>query len=178
MGILYNKSKVEKIDGGTFWLSETPDKCSIGWDAACMRTATWGIFKHLASNRYFLYVNTHLDHKGSEARIKGLEQLAAFFEKHSSYPAILSGDMNVEATHEAFKVLTSSLMNNTRDVAPKDHTDRNTTFNGYTASKMSIIDHIYCSKILQVAEYHTVNENYGVPYISDHYPVYAIIKML
>lgn len=178
MGILYNKSKIQKIDGGTFWLSETPDVCSIGWDAACKRTATWGIFKHLASNRHFLYVNTHLDHKGSEARVKGLEQLAAFFEKHSSYPAILSGDMNVEATHEAFKVLTSSLMNNTRDVAPKDHTDRNTTFNGYTANKMSIIDHIYCSKILQVTEYHTVNENYGVPYISDHYPVYAIIKML
>ena len=178
MGILYNKSKVQKIDGGTFWLSETPDVCSIGWDAACMRTATWGIFKHLATNRYFLYVNTHLDHKGTEARVKGLEQLAAFFGKYSAYPAILSGDMNVVATHDAFKVLTSSLMNNTRDVAPKDHTDTKNTYNAYGSGSPSVIDHIYCSKALQVAEYHTVDENYSVPYISDHYPIYAIIKIL
>ena len=178
MGILYNKSKLQKIDGGTFWLSETPDVCSKGWDADCKRTATWGIFKHLASNRYFLYVNTHLDHKGTEARVKGLEQLAAFFQKHSKYKAILSGDMNVVSTHDAFKVLTSSLMDNTRDVAPAGHTDSNTTYNAWSTSKMSIIDHIYCSKSLQVVEYHTVNENYGVPYISDHYPVYAIIKLL
>lgn len=178
MGILYNKSKLQKIDGGTFWLSETSDVCSIGWDAACKRTATWGIFKHLATNRYFLYVNTHLDHKGTEARVKGLEQLAAFFQKHSTYMSILSGDMNVESTHEAFKVLTSSMMNNTRNVAPTGHTDSNTTYNAYSTTKMSIIDHIYCSKSMQVVEYHTINENYGVPYVSDHYPIYAIIKLM
>jgi endonuclease/exonuclease/phosphatase family metal-dependent hydrolase len=178
MGILYDKSKLQKVDGGTFWLSETPDVCSKGWDADCKRTATWGIFKHILSNRYFLYVNTHLDHKGTVARVKGLEQLAAFIQKYSQYKAILSGDMNVESTHEAFNVLTSSLMHNTRDVAPAGHTDSNTTYNAWSTSKMSIIDHIYCSKSLQVVEYHTVNENYGVPYISDHYPVYAIIKLM
>ena len=177
MGILYNKSKVQKIDGGTFWLSETPDVCSIGWDAACKRTATWGIFRHIATGLQFLYINTHLDHKGTEARVKGLEQLAAYFQKHSASIAFLSGDMNVESTHSAFGVL-SSFMSNTRDVAPKDHTDKNTTYNAYSDSKYSVIDHIYCTKTLKVVEYHTVNENYGVPYVSDHYPIYAIIKLL
>ena len=89
----------------------------------------------------------------------------------------LSGDMNVESTHSAFGVL-SSFMSNTRDVAPKDHTDKNTTYNAYSDSKYSVIDHIYCTKTLKVVEYHTVNENYGVPYVSDHYPIYAIIKLL
>ena len=177
MGILYNKSKVQKIDGGTFWLSETPDVCSIGWDAACKRTATWGIFRHIATGLQFLYINTHLDHKGTEARVKGLEQLAAYFQKQSASIAFLSGDMNVESTHSAFGVL-SSFMSNTRDVAPKDHTDKNTTYNAYSNSKYSVIDHIYCTKTLKVVEYHTVNENYGVPYVSDHYPIYAIIKLL
>lgn len=177
MGILYNKSKIQKVDGGTFWLSDTPDVCSIGWDAACKRTATWGIFKHIESNRNFLYVNTHLDHKGTEARVKGLELLAGFFAKYSSYNHFLSGDMNVESTHEAFSVLTST-MKNSRDAAPSGHTDKNTTYNAYTTGKMSIIDHIYCSKNLQVVEYHTINENYGVPYVSDHYPIYAIIKLM
>lgn len=177
MGILYNKSKIQKIDGGTFWLSETPDVCSIGWDAACKRTATWGIFKHIATGLQFLYINTHLDHKGNEARIKGLEQLAKFFTDRGASMAFLSGDMNVESTHSAFSVL-SSFMNNTRDVAPSDHTDSYTTYNAYSNTRHSIIDHIYCSKSLKVVEYHTVNENYGVPYVSDHYPVYAIIKLM
>ena len=177
MGILYNKSKVQKLDGGTFWLSDTPDVCSIGWDAACKRTATWGLFRHTATGLQFLYINTHLDHKGTEARVKGLEQLAAYFKKQSASIAFLSGDMNVESTHSAFGVL-SSFMNNTRDVAPKGHTDSNTTYNAYSDNKYSVIDHIYCTNTLKVVEYHTVNENYGVPYVSDHYPIYAIIKLL
>lgn len=177
MGILYNKSRIEKIKGGTFWLSETPDKCSIGWDAACKRTATWGIFRHTASNRLFLYINTHLDHKGTEAQIKGLALVADYFKQYPSYLHILTGDMNLVSTHSAFNALTPT-MKNTRDNAPKGHTDTNTTYNAYSSSKHSIIDHIYCSKNMTVVEYHTVNENFGVPYISDHYPVYAIIKML
>ena len=35
MAIFYLKEKVELLDGGTFWLSETPDVPSKGWDAAC-----------------------------------------------------------------------------------------------------------------------------------------------
>lgn len=176
MGILYNKSRIEKIEGGTFWLSETPDKCSYGWDAACRRTATWGVFRHKATDKCFLYVNTHLDHQGTTARIKGVEQLANFFGRYSSYAGILSGDMNIESTHDAFKVL-APIMNNTRDVAPKGRTDTHTTYNAYTTSSQSIIDHIYCSKSMQVIEYHTVSENYGVKFVSDHYPIYAIISL-
>lgn len=176
MGILYNKSKVEKIDGGTFWLSETPDKCSQGWDAACYRTATWGTFKHLATNRQFIYVNTHLDHKGTEARVKGLELIAKFFNEHSSCTPILTGDMNIASTHEAFKVITGT-MKNTRDHAPANHTDQTTTYNAYKQTNNSIIDHIYCHKTLVVSEYHTINEDYGVPYVSDHYPIYSIIQL-
>lgn len=175
MGILYNRSKLEKLDGGTFWLSPTPNRCSYGWDAACRRTATWGVFRHKATNTTFLYINTHLDHQGIEARIKGLEQLAAFIAKYPSYPAILGGDMNIESYHEAFKPI-NAIMNNTRTAAPEGYTDDAGTFNDY-AKTSQIIDHIYCSKSMQVVEYHTINEKYGVDYVSDHYPIYAIIKM-
>ena len=41
MSIFYLKDEVELLDGGTFWLSETPEKPSMGWDAACKRTCTW-----------------------------------------------------------------------------------------------------------------------------------------
>ena len=51
------------------------------------------------------------------------------------------------------------------------------TYNGYITTKDVVIDHIYCSNYLEVVEYHTINENYGVPFVSDHYPIYAIIKL-
>ena len=73
MSIFYNKKTVKLIKWGTYWLSETPDKPSMGWDAACKRTATWALMQHKASGKKFYYVNTHLDHVGKEARQKGLE---------------------------------------------------------------------------------------------------------
>ena len=52
------------------------------------------------------------------------------------------------------------------------------TYNGFSTSGGSVIDHVYCTKGMDVVEYHTIDENYGsAEYVSDHYPIYAIIKM-
>ena len=45
MSIFWNKKTIKLLKWGTFWLSETPDKPSKGWDAACYRTATWALMK-------------------------------------------------------------------------------------------------------------------------------------
>ena len=68
MAIFYNKKRISLLKWGTFWLSETPDKPSLGWDAACRRTATWAFMKDKKTGRKFLMVNTHLDHVGEQAR--------------------------------------------------------------------------------------------------------------
>ena len=66
-GILYNTNVVRKKEAGTFWLSETPDKPSKGWDAENYRTAAWGLFEHIPTGKEFFFVNTHLDHKSTTA---------------------------------------------------------------------------------------------------------------
>ncbi len=177
MGILYNKSTVEKLDGGTFWLSETPDTPSKGFGANYKRNATWGLFKHKPSGIKFYYINTHLDHQVAEAQIEGMKLISKHFDEYrDSHPVFLTGDLNIKADNVALDVI-ESYMNNAREVAPEGLTDFNTTYNGYVTNKNSIIDHIYCSNYLKVVEYHTINEDYGVPFVSDHYPVYAIIKL-
>ena len=179
MGILYNKKTIKKLDGDTFWLSGTPDKVSKGWDGACNRTATWGIFEHIATGKKFCYINTHLDHKGTEAQKEGMKLIVKKFKEYNpdGYPQFLTGDLNVKSDNVALDVL-KDYMVNTRSAAPKDRTDNNRTHNGFSTSGGSIIDHIYCTKDMQVVEYHTITENYGTAeYVSDHYPVYAIIKM-
>lgn len=53
MSIFFNSKALEMLDGGTYWLSETPDEPSKGWDAACKRTATWALMKDKDSGRKF-----------------------------------------------------------------------------------------------------------------------------
>ena len=64
MAVYYLRDRFELLDSGTFWLSETPDKVSRGWDGACNRTVTWVELKDRKSGKEFFYFNTHLDHKG------------------------------------------------------------------------------------------------------------------
>ena len=177
MGILYNKSVLQKLDGGTFWLSETPDIPSKGFGANYSRCATWGIFKHRATGKKICYINTHIDHQSAQAKVEGMKLISRFFQQYrKDHLLFLTADFNMVSSHEAMDVI-ESYMHNTREVAPEALTDYDRTYNGFNESTFSIIDHIYCSNDLKVVEYHTINEDYGVPFVSDHYPIYAIIKL-
>lgn len=70
--IFYDTSVVTMLDGGNFWLSETPDKPhTIGWDAACIRLVTWCKFRILETDQVFYFFNTQLDHVGATSRTYG-----------------------------------------------------------------------------------------------------------
>ena len=53
MAILYNKKTIKLLKWGTFWLSETPDEPSVGWDASQKRSATWALLKDKESGKKF-----------------------------------------------------------------------------------------------------------------------------
>ena len=59
--IFYNKSNYELISSDTFWLSETPKRISVGWDASMERICTYGLFKQNISGRKVWVFNTHFD---------------------------------------------------------------------------------------------------------------------
>ena len=174
MSIFWNKKTVKMIKGGTFWLSETPEKPSMGWDAACKRTATWALMKDKNTGKLFYFVNTHLDHKGAEARRKGLELIVSRIDEINpkGYPMILTGDFNIKPDNEALVGL-EQRMQSARKIAPK--TDNNATFNNWGKAKSDmVIDYIYVSGFSACPEYHTIMEKYGTwKYVSDHYPIYA-----
>ena len=72
MAVFYLRDRFELLDSGTFWISETPDNVSRGWDAACNRTVTWVELRDKSSGKEFFYFNTHLDHQGKIAREEGV----------------------------------------------------------------------------------------------------------
>lgn len=176
MAIFWNTKTQEMIRWGNFWLSETPETPSKGWDAACFRTATWALLKDKRYNKYYYYVNTHLDHLGKEARAKGLSLIVDRIDdiNPEGYPMILTGDFNVNLGDPCLQSL-SGRMESVRDIAPK--TDSLNTYQGFGTEKgQRVIDYIYESGFRATPSFETITKTYeGVPYISDHYPVAAVL---
>lgn len=174
MAIFYRKSTVKLLKWGTYWLSETPDVPSKGWDAACMRTATWALMKDKKNGRKFYYVNTHLDHIGAEAQRKGLELIVNRIKamNKEGYPMVLTGDFNVEPSNPVLNDL-NQMMTSARNAAVK--TDKGDTYNGWGKGK-GVIDHIYFSGFSACTLFEVIRKPYmDRAYISDHYPVKAIL---
>jgi len=176
MSVFYDANRIELLKWGTYWLSETPDEPSFGWDAACRRTATWMLLEQKATGRRFYLVNTHLDHKGAVARKEGLALIYNNIQKMNpeGYPMVLVGDFNVFPDDECLKDI-NSMMNSarfkSRDADPKG------SFNGFgefDIDHLEKIDYIYYSGFNHSRRFKVVTSSYaGKPYVSDHYPIYA-----
>ena len=171
MSIFYKKDEIELLDGGTFWLSETPDQVTKGWDAACFRTCTWTIMKKKDTGKKFVYLNTHLDHKGQEARKESIKLIVAKAEELTGgkLPVFITADFNSPTTNEIFKPMQSA-MKDARVEAPV--TDERGTLNCWgTTPPGVVIDHIFF-RGAEAQKFEVLRDkDYGAPYVSDHYPV-------
>lgn len=174
MAIFYKTDVVELGDHGTFWLSETPDEVSYGWDAAYRRTATWAFFTVKATGKKFFYINTHLDNEGSEAREQSMRLICDKLAELNpdGYPSILTADFNSTTDNAIFDPLKMVMHDARTDAAV---TDQFGTYNGW-GTTTSTIDHIFYSDFTPL-EYHTIMDRWnGVQYISDHYPISALLE--
>lgn len=177
MAIYFLRDRFEVLDSGTFWLSETPDQVSRGWDGACNRTATWVQLKEKNSGKRFFYFNTHLDHRGRVAREEGIKLLVDKMQEIAGEgnPVILGGDFNSLDNHAIFKPL-QEWMKSVRNEAPSS--DSKGTFNGFgSAPDTIIIDHLYFRGGITCLQFETLDSNYGVGYLSDHYPIAMCFKL-
>lgn len=201
--IFYKTDKIKLLDHGDFWLSETPEKPGLGWDAVCVRICTWGKFS--MDEAVFYYFNLHMDHVGVIARREAAKLVVARIrEIAQGAPVVLTGDFNVDQTNEIYAIFTESgLLKDSYDAA-RIRFAENGTFNAfkteyYTTSR---IDHVFVSPEIQVESYGVLTNSYWTPdetidtlkafdapqeisfdnYIrrnpSDHYPVFVRIKNL
>jgi endonuclease/exonuclease/phosphatase family metal-dependent hydrolase len=161
--IFYRKDVFEKLDGGTFWLSETPEKPSKGWDAKHNRICTWGHFRHKASGKKVCFMNIHFDHRGVQARIESAKLMLDYVKKNcKGMSVIISGDYNVTQTSDSYKVLADSkILKDSYDVAKYRFVPTG-TFNGfnprcYTTQR---IDHLFVSKKLKVSRWGVLTYHY------------------
>ena len=174
MAIFYLKEAVELENWGTFWLSQTPDEVTMGWDAVCYRTCTWALMHDKATGKQFAMLNTHLDHRGEEAREQSIVLIVNKIKEliPEGVPILLTGDFNSTTDSEIYAPL-KAVADDAREVATES--DRRGTFNGWGKAS-SVIDHIFVRGV-EVDRFKVLcDKNYGAPYISDHYPVVADVR--
>lgn len=178
MSVFYNWYHYRLMDWGTFWLSETPDTPSIGWDAACKRTATWTLLQRRSDGQRLYFVNTHLDHVGELSKQYGLMLImdSIAVRNTEGYPVILTGDFNMWPNNTTLRVFRRR-MEPARFMAEQG--DEQGSFNGFgergdEENPLMPIDYIYYANMSRCLTFRVVTDTYRrVPYISDHYPIYS-----
>jgi endonuclease/exonuclease/phosphatase family metal-dependent hydrolase len=181
----FRKERFEKLDAGTFWLSEHPEEIgSRSWDAALPRICTWAKLRDKSSGREFLYANTHFDHKGHVARENSAQLIVTkLADLAKGLPIILTGDFNVNEDSKPYAVITrtnansaTSLIDSYREVHPLRKPDE-ASFNGFKpVIKGSRIDFIFHSAQLKATA--ATIERQRSPegkFASDHYAVTAVL---
>lgn len=98
----FNKEKFVAHTTNTFWLSETPDTISKGWDAALNRVCTYVLLEDKKFKTKFWVFNTHLDHIGEVSRANSIKLIIAKIKELNSdkYPVIFMGDFNLVPTDD------------------------------------------------------------------------------
>ena len=116
----------------TFWLSETPDEPSTGWDAAYPRIATWARIRAVEGTAELLVVNTHFDHVSARAR-RGAARLlrervpeiaADEGDSDETPPVVLVGDLNCTPGSDPHRILVDGVDAGAGGSAAEKPTDR------------------------------------------------------
>ncbi|MBI1320646.1 MAG: hypothetical protein GC168_17110 [Candidatus Hydrogenedens sp.] len=174
--ILYRTERLEVLDSGTFWYSETPEvPGSISWGANNPRICTWARFRDKATDATFYLANSHLDNGSSLSRANSvdllLERMAAWED-----PVYLTGDFNMGETSTPIVKLKSEagLVDTFRVVEPD--TNEAKTFHDFSGGTVgSKIDYIFAPAEAVVSGAAILRDTYDGKYPSDHYPVIASI---
>ncbi len=176
--IFYLTDKFEVIDSNTIWLSETPEKVSIGWDASTYRIMTSVTLKNVATGEIFSINNTHLDHEGSIAVDESIKLINETISKND-FPYLLTGDMNVPSIFWDYNKFAKSL-DDTQNIAKNSMKYGTINYNSNNKLLHCItIDYIFASKNNFEVYNYRVDPSwlYLDKPASDHFPIIVDFKV-
>ena len=177
--IYFDTTRYVLLKNSTFWLSETPDTISVGWDAALERICTYGLFKDRITKGKFWVFNTHFDHIGVVAREKSSELILKRIDKinHQSLPVVLMGDFNSTPNSPPVKELKTELSDALKISLEKLQGPRG-TFNGFNEDLPieKRIDYIFTNDLKVISYTHINDRLNNNRHISDHLPVMIKIQ--
>jgi endonuclease/exonuclease/phosphatase family metal-dependent hydrolase len=172
--IFYRRERFERLAGGDFWLSQTPEQPSIGWDGrCCKRIASWVKLLDRGSGKIFFVFNAHFDHEGLVARRESARlMLRKIAEIAGDQPVICMGDFNSTPEMDAITIFGAAL----RDARAATETPPYGpvgSFNDFKldAPMLERIDYVFVGPSWRVLKYGVLSDSIDRRYPSDHHPV-------
>ena len=172
--IYYKHDRFKLISTQTYWLSETPDRPSVGWDASMERIATFGEFYDVRTKDTLYVFNCHFDHIGKTSRKNSANLLLKIMDdrniKHKK--VLVLGDLNCEPMDEPMEILKTELTDTYTSQSTLTYGPYG-TFNQFNSQMVlqKRIDYILVKNI-EVQEYrHIDDRRKNNLYPSDHLPV-------
>lgn len=178
--IIYRKDRFKVLRSGIFWLSESPDVPSFGWDARCCRRSVgWAHLKDRRSGRTLYFFSAHFDHQGELARRESAKlMLRKIRDIAGDEPVISAGDLNATPGSEPVAILLGALRDASA-VSLSPPTGPNGTFNGFQAHPAAPIriDYLMVSRHIQVKSFATLDDAERGRVPSDHFPIVARVAL-
>ena len=177
--IYFNESKYNLLLSNTFWLSETPDNISVGWDAAMERICTYGLFEQKNDGTKLWVFNTHFDHIGNVAREKSVDLILSKIKDltKDKDQIIITGDFNLSEDSVPIKKLQNFY--NDVNIKMDNKSKFYGTFNNFKIDNNynNRIDYIFYKNFDLIKSSHLHIKTDQGRWASDHHPVIAILKI-
>ena len=173
--ILWNKSSFELMDKGYFWLSDTPEVMSRGWDTLPHnRMCEYVVLKHKESGKEFTYLNTHFGF-GDECQIKSSALIGEYADKISDLPTFVTGDFNMTPSSAGY----AEMIKHFTDVNAVTARSTAATFHGYAPEKYADehIDYCFVNGKVTPVSWELIDKTYDGKYPSDHYGIFIKLEI-
>ena len=174
VAIFYKKERFLIKSSGHFWLSETPNVPSKGWDSECTRLCTWVILKDRKTDKQIIHLNTHIDHVGKIARKESVKLIIDKIRGLKNIPIVVTGDFNLREGGSLYNIIVNSDVLRDTKYSCEDTMDEK-TFNNFGGQEAEVMDFVFINDNFKTLKYRVVQDMNDDKYISDHYPVVSEI---
>lgn len=181
--VFYRKDRFNMVRNVTFWLSDTPEvPGSKAWSSSLPRIVTWTQLVDKKTDEHMFFFNTHFAHDSDTARIMSARLLMSTVDSIAAgFPFVITGDFNVMPGSEAYSLLTGPaesipLFKDSKDISEENPEGPAYTFNGFSDEPGSIrLDYIFVSNDMRVLQHRTLMKKEQGVFVSDHWPVIAVV---
>lgn len=173
--ILWRKDKFICINKGVFWLSDTPEEMSKGWDELynCYRICMYAVLQDKESGKKFCFMNTHYGF-GDKCQTDSADLIHKYNNKIADLPSFITGDFNMTPESAGYAKMTKYYS----DVNKQTLNYTGTTFHNYAPDTQNEhIDYCFINNKIKALKTVLLNQSFEGKYPSDHFGLYFELEI-
>ena len=165
--IFWKRDKFDCLKRGYFWLSDTPEVMSDGWDnLGYKRICTYAVLRFKESCETFTFMNTHFGF-GDECQVKSARLIYEYALKISDYPTFITGDFNMTPESLGYAEMTKNFV----DLNAVTAKDSRPTYHDYKPEEGTgqHIDYCFYRAGAKGISRERIDDTFDGRFPSDHY---------